>query len=52
MILYLMERLLLNLKFLSSIKYSAFLSMSPHKGNILSYGGDFYYIFKVAFYAK
>lgn len=52
MILYLMEGLLLSLKFPSSIKYSAFLGISLHKGNILSYGGDFYCISKVAFYVK
>lgn len=46
-----MEELLLNLKFPSSRKYSAFLRPSPHKWNILSYGGDSY-ISKVASYMK
>lgn len=36
-----MEGLLQNLKFLNSIKYSAFLILSPYKWNALNYSDDF-----------
>lgn len=36
-----MEGLLLNVKFPSSVKYSAFLILSPHKWNALNYSDDF-----------